>query len=108
MNSIMECWFALLTGKQLRRGVHKNVQALERDIGTWITICNQDPRPFTWIKTADEILERLASYLNRIPDSGHYRVQSTQPSPWTLANSEALAVTTVSPRASAWPAMSRS
>ncbi len=67
----VERWFALLTDKQLRRGVHKNVQALERDIRAWITTWNDNPKPFTWVKTADEILERLASYLNRIPDSGH-------------------------------------
>ncbi|MFI9825134.1 IS630 family transposase, partial [Streptomyces sp. NPDC052013] len=36
-------------------------------IKTW----NEDPKPFAWTKTADEILERLAGYLNRIPDSGH-------------------------------------
>ncbi|RSO40251.1 IS630 family transposase [Streptomyces sp. WAC 06725] len=67
----VERWFALLTDKQIRRGVHKNVQALEKDIRTWIKTWNQEPRPFTWTKTADEILERLAGYLNRIPDSGH-------------------------------------
>ncbi|MFJ9753213.1 IS630 family transposase, partial [Streptomyces chartreusis] len=59
------------TDKQIRRGVHKNVQALEKDIRTWIKTWNQDPTPFIWTKTADEILERLAGYLNRIPDSGH-------------------------------------
>lgn len=61
----------LLTEKQLRRAVHKNIQALERDIRSWIAIWNQYPRPFIWTKTADEILERLATYLNRIPDPGH-------------------------------------
>jgi transposase len=64
-------WFALLTDQQLRRGAHKNVQALEKDIRDWIKAWNQDPRPFIWVKTADEIPERLTAYLNRIPDSGH-------------------------------------
>jgi len=27
--------------------------------------------PFAWTKTADEILERLATYLQRIPGAGH-------------------------------------
>lgn len=67
----VERWFGLLTDKQIRRGVHKNVQPLEKDIRTWIETWNQDPKPFVWTKTADEILERLAGYLNRIPDSGH-------------------------------------
>lgn len=67
----VERWFALLTDKQLRRGVHTSVYALEKDIREWITNWNQDPRPFTWTKTADDILERLASYLHRIPGAGH-------------------------------------
>jgi hypothetical protein len=67
----VERWFGLLTDKQIRRGAHKNVQALEKDIRNWIKIWNEDPKPFAWTRTADEILERLAGYLNRIPNSGH-------------------------------------
>ncbi|MDN3360196.1 IS630 family transposase [Actinomadura sp. DC4] len=69
--NLVERWFAELTNKQLRRGVHKSVQALEKDIRDWIAAWNTDPRPYVWTKTADEILERLAGYLNRIPNSGH-------------------------------------
>ncbi|MFG2236441.1 hypothetical protein ACGFNX_41770, partial [Streptomyces sp. NPDC048723] len=50
-------------------GVHKTVHALAQDTRTWIAAWNSDPRPYVWTKSADEILERLASYLNRIPDS---------------------------------------
>jgi transposase len=67
----VERWFGLLTDKQLRRGVHKSVRALEKDIRDWIRTWNENPRPFTWTRTADEILERLASYLERIPGAGH-------------------------------------
>jgi transposase len=67
--NLVERWFAELTNKQIRRGVHKSVQALEKDIRTWIAAWNTDPKPYVWTKTADQILERLASYLNRIPDS---------------------------------------
>ncbi|MFV0131591.1 IS630 family transposase [Streptomyces sp. HMX112] len=67
--NLVERWFAELTNKQIRRGVHKSVQALEQDIRDWIAAWNTDPKPYVWTKTADEILERLASYLNRIPDS---------------------------------------
>ncbi|MBM9617647.1 IS630 family transposase [Streptomyces zhihengii] len=67
--NLVERWFAELTNKQIRRGVHKTVQALEQDIRTWIAAWNTGPKPYVWTKTADEILERLASYLNRIPDS---------------------------------------
>ncbi|QNA75803.1 IS630 family transposase [Streptomyces sp. So13.3] len=69
--NLVERWFAELTNKQIRRGVHKSVQALEKDIRNWIAAWNTDPKPYLWTKTADEILERLASYLNRIPDSKH-------------------------------------
>lgn len=69
--NLVERWFAELTNKQLRRGVHTSVQALETDIRAWITTWNTDPKPYVWTRTANEILERLASYLNRIPDSGH-------------------------------------
>jgi transposase len=67
----VERWFGLLTDKQLRRGVHKSVRALEKDIRDWIKTWNENPRPFTWTRTADEILERLASYIERIPGAGH-------------------------------------
>jgi transposase len=67
----VERWFGLLTDKQLRRGAHRSIQALEKDIRTWIEQWNTDPKPFVWTKTADEILDRLASYLQRIPGAGH-------------------------------------
>ena len=65
MNQV-ERWFGLLTGKLIRRGVHTSVRALEDDIKAWIGTWNQDPRPFTWTKTADEILNSLADYLAKV------------------------------------------
>src|SRR6478609_8711519 len=67
----VERWFALLTDKRLRRGTHTSVAALEKDIRDWIAAWNEDPKPFAWTKTADEILERLTAYLQRIPGAGH-------------------------------------
>jgi transposase len=67
----VERWFGLLTDQQLRRGVHKNLQSLEKDIRHWVTIWNDNPRPFTWTKTADQIFYRLNQYLQRIPGAGH-------------------------------------
>ena len=58
----VERWFGFLTDQMIRRGVHKSVQALEADIRAWIENWNEDPRPFVWKKTAEEILERLAGY----------------------------------------------
>lgn len=77
--NLVERWFAELTNKQRRRGVHKTVQTLEQDIRTWIAAWNTDPRSYIWTKTADEILERLASYLNRTPDSEDQAVSCFQP-----------------------------
>jgi hypothetical protein len=41
----------------------RSIQALEKDIRDWIAAWNDNPKPFTWTKTADEIFDRLASYL---------------------------------------------
>jgi transposase len=65
MNQV-ERWFGLLTGKLIRRGVHTSVHALENDIKEWIATWNDNPRPFTWTKTADEILSSLAAYLTKL------------------------------------------
>jgi len=62
----VERWFALLTDKLIRRGVHTSVQELEKAIRDWIRTWNADPRPFTWVKTADDILNSLADYLSKI------------------------------------------
>jgi transposase len=67
----VERWFGLLTDKMIRRSVHKSVQALEADIRKWIEHWNEDPRPFTWTKTADEILNSLAEYMTKISSAGH-------------------------------------
>ena len=69
MNQV-ERWFGLLTDKLIRRGVHTSVQALENDIKDWIATWNDNPRPFTWTKTADEILNSLADYLTKL-GAGH-------------------------------------
>lgn len=66
----VERWFGLLTDKLLRRGVHTSVQALENDIRAWISTWNDNPRPFTWTKTVDEILKSLADYLTKINPTG--------------------------------------
>ncbi|MFE2727298.1 IS630 family transposase [Kitasatospora sp. NPDC059327] len=65
MNQV-ERWFGMLTDKLIRRGVHTSVKALEQDIRVWIDGWNENPRPFTWTKTADEILNSLADYLTKI------------------------------------------
>ncbi|WP_371916998.1 transposase [Streptomyces sp. IMTB 2501] len=65
MNQV-ERWSGLMTDKLIRRGVHTSVKALEQDIRAWIHGWNENPRPFTWTKTADEILNSLADHLTKI------------------------------------------
>jgi transposase len=67
----VERWFGLLTDQLIRRGVHKSVVALEHDVRQWITNWNQNPRPFVWTKTADDILQSLSKYMAKISDGGH-------------------------------------
>jgi transposase len=69
--NLVERWFAELTTKLLKRGAHRSVRQLNTDIRTWIETCNDDPRPFVWTKTADQILESIARYCNRINESRH-------------------------------------
>lgn len=67
----VERWFAALTEKQIRRGVHRSTRALEQAIYDFIDVSNQDPTPFVWTKTANDILQTLARFCERTSDSGH-------------------------------------
>ncbi len=69
--NLVERWFAELTTKKLRRGAHRSVRALNADIRGWIETWNDNPRPFVWTKTADEILDSIARYCTRINESQH-------------------------------------
>jgi transposase len=69
--NLVERWFAELTAKKLRRGTHRSVTQLNADISAWIETWNQEPKPFVWTKTADEILDSIARYCTRINESRH-------------------------------------
>jgi transposase len=69
--NLIERWFAELTTKWLRRGSHRSTKELEASIAHWVDTWNEDPKPFVWHKSADEILDTLARYCERISDSGH-------------------------------------
>jgi transposase len=69
--NLVERWFALLTEKQLRRGIHRSTRDLEAAIDHYLTVYNEAPKPFVWTKTADEILASVACFCHRISDSGH-------------------------------------
>jgi len=67
--NLVERWFATLTDKQIRRGVHRSTRALETAILEYIAITNEQPRPFRWTKTADEILASVERFCRRISGS---------------------------------------
>ena len=69
--NLVERWFATLTEKQLRRAAHRSTRELEEAIKDYLEIYNEDPKPFAWTKSADEILESIASFCRRTSDSGH-------------------------------------
>ena len=69
--NLVERWFAALTEKQLRRGVHRSTRELEDAIRLYIELGNAHPKPFIWTKTADEILASVARFCQRISNSGH-------------------------------------
>ena len=69
--NLVERWFALLTEKQLRRGVHRSVRELREAIRPYLEQHNRHPKPFIWTKTADQILESVARFCERISNSGH-------------------------------------
>ena len=69
--NLVERWFAELTQKQLRRGVHRSTRELEEAIYSYMKVSNENLRPFKWTKTADEILANLARFCKRTLESGH-------------------------------------
>jgi transposase len=69
--NLVERWFGELTTKKLQRGTHRSVRALNTDIRSWIQTWNDNPRPYVWTKTADQILDSISRYCTRINDSGH-------------------------------------
>ena len=63
--NLVERWFAELTNKRIRRGVFRSVKELETAIREYIDVHNEDPKPFVWTKTADQILASIARYAQR-------------------------------------------
>jgi transposase len=67
----VERWFGYITDELIRRGSHTSVQALEADIRAWVKAWNENPKPFVWTKSADQILESLGRLITRISGAGH-------------------------------------
>jgi len=64
--NLVERWFSALTTKKLQRSAHRSVKALAADITAWVETWNENPKPFIWHKTAEQILDRLAGYCTAI------------------------------------------
>ena len=77
--NLVEGWFALLTLRQIRRGVFPTVEALEAAIRRHIDATNADPRPFAWTKSADEILESVRRFCQRTADVRQRQETSNSP-----------------------------
>ena len=69
--NLVERWFSELTTKKLQRSTHRSTRQLNRDIRAWIKTWNQDPKPYVWTKTADQILASITRYCTRINESAH-------------------------------------
>jgi transposase len=67
----VERWFAELTRQLIQRGGHHSVQALEKDIRAWVANWNDNPKPFVWTKTAEQILQSIQRLMKRINGAGH-------------------------------------
>jgi transposase len=69
--NLVERWFSEMTTKLLRRGAHRSVRALNADITRWIETWNEHPRPYVWTKTAEQILDSIKRYCERINPARH-------------------------------------
>jgi transposase len=69
--NLVERWFVELTDKQIRRGIHRSTKDLVAAIEHYLTVTNDTAKPFTWTKTADEILASVARFCERTSNSGH-------------------------------------
>jgi len=69
--NLVERWFATLTEKKIKRAAHKSVRRLETDLKSYIEINNDNPTPFIWTKTADEILAAVARFCKRTSSAAH-------------------------------------
>lgn len=72
----VERWFGLLTERQLKRGVHRSTRELERAIADFLKVTNAAPKPFVWVKTADEILASIARFCQRTLDAQKPRLNA--------------------------------
>ncbi len=61
----VERFFGLLTDDQIRRGAHRSVRELEATIVSYIDARNADPKPFRWVKSAEDVLAAVQRFCQR-------------------------------------------
>ena len=61
----VERFFALLTERQIKRGIHRSTEELENAIRRYIDTVNANPQPFRWTKSADDILASIERFCRR-------------------------------------------
>ena len=76
--NLVERWFSEITNKRIRRGAFRSVRELEAAIREYIDVHNENPKPFVWTKTADQILASIARFAQR--------TRASQPSELTSRN----------------------
>ena len=76
----VERFFADLTERQIRRGVHRSTAELEADITAYIDNVNADPKPFSWTKSADDILAAINRFCLRTIDTAQTQIKQTSES----------------------------
>jgi transposase/transposase-like protein len=64
--NLVERFFGLLTEKALKRGSHTSVPQLRAAILAYVDAHNERGIPFKWVKTADEILEKMRRFGLRV------------------------------------------
>src|SRR5918998_2024298 len=61
----VERFFALLTEQQIKRSTHRSTKELEAAITAYIQARNENPKPFRWTKSADDILASIERFCRR-------------------------------------------
>jgi transposase len=57
--NMIEIWFGIITRQSIRRGTFASVNVLVKQIRDYINSWNENPKPFTWTATTDEILAKV-------------------------------------------------
>lgn len=67
--NMVERFFAEITARQIKRGAHRSVKELETAVMSYIEKRNKDPKPFKWVRTADQILGAVKRFCERVTPS---------------------------------------